>query len=69
MVEKENGVKSGIVDNTHMPTVTNQTMDLVVNRLNTVIATTTGSCNPSFVAEIGVVGVRSEKVVQAVAKG
>ena len=53
-----------VTHNGHVPTTTKQTMELVMERLETVIAAR-GSRNPSFVAEVAVFRIRYEKVHQA----
>jgi len=43
-------------------------MDLVMDRLDAVVATAITVRNPGFITEIRVVGVRCKKIVQAIAK-
>jgi hypothetical protein len=66
-MEVENGIKGRVVNDAHMTTATHQPMDLVMDRLDAVVITAV-TRNPGFVAEIGVVGVRREKIVQAIAE-
>jgi len=67
-MEIEDRVECRIVNNSHVATAAHQAMYLIMNRLNTVIITAATGWDPGFIAEIGVVGVCCEKVVQSVAE-
>lgn len=66
VMKVEDGVEGRVVNNRHVSTATDQAMDLVMDRFYAVVVTTIAVRDPGFVAEISVIGIRCEEIVQAI---
>lgn len=69
VVEEKDGVKSAVVDHGHVTAVAHQTVDLVVNGLDRIVAGSGIGLDPSLVGKVLVFVILSEQVVKTVAVG
>ena len=68
VMEVKDWVKRRVVNHRHVPSTAHQTMYLVMDRFQAIVISAITGRNPGFITEIGVVGVRREKIVQAIAE-
>ena len=66
-MQVEDGVECRIFHPRHVATAPHQTVDLIMDGFYAVVITAITVRNPGFVAEISVLGVRGEEIVQAIA--